>query len=34
MSLTRAIAWTLATWLLAAAGTAALVVALGEGVVR
>jgi hypothetical protein len=34
MSLSRAIAVTVVTWLLAAAGTAALVVALGEGAVR
>jgi hypothetical protein len=33
MSLARAIAWTLATWLVAAVGTAALVVALGSGVI-
>ena len=34
MSLARAMAWTLAAWSLSAAAIAALVVGIGEGIVR
>jgi hypothetical protein len=34
MSLSRAIVFTLVTWAVSAAGTAALVVGLGDGVLR